>query len=73
MPSEQLNQFLKSGKTLITDTKLKGAIKPKERAKPEELGDPHKVFVRRTIQEKPKKSDIIEEFKKFIVIEEAKL
>ena len=70
MSSEQLREFLKSGKTLIGDTKLKGTLKPKDRAKPDELGDPHKVFIRRTIQEKPKKAEIIEEFKKFIKISE---
>ena len=73
MSSEQLREFMKSGKTLITDTKLKGALKPKDKAKPDELGCPHKIFVRRTIQEKPKKADIIVEFKKFIKVEEDKL
>jgi len=35
--------------------------------------DPHKVFTKRTIAEKPKKSDIIDEFKKFIKSAEEKL
>lgn len=73
--SNTLKDFQKSGKTLITDTKLRRAnpIKEKEKAKPEELGDPHKTFVRKCIQDKPKKHEIVEEFKKFIKVEEDKL
>lgn len=69
----ELKEFMKSGKVLITDTKTPRQLKPKEKAKPEELGDPHKMFVRQTIQNKPKKSELVEEFKKFIKIEEDKL
>lgn len=69
----ELKEFMKSGKVLITDTKTPRQLKPKEKAKPEELGCPHKVFVRHTIQNKPKKSELVEEFKKFIKIEEDKL
>jgi hypothetical protein len=66
----ELKEFMNSGKTLITDTKTPRQLKPKEKAKPDEIGDPHKVFVRHTIQTKPKKSEIIEEFKKFIKVAE---
>jgi len=69
----ELKEFMKSGKTLITDTKTPRQLKPKEKAKPDEIGDPHKMFVRQTIQNKPKKSELVEEFKKFIKVEEAKL
>jgi hypothetical protein len=69
----ELKEFMKSGKTLITDTKTPRQLKPKEKAKPDEIGDPHKMFVRQTIQNKPKKLEIVEEFKKFIKVEEAKL
>jgi hypothetical protein len=73
MSSEVLKEFLKSGKVIITDTKTRKVIKAKDKAKPDEIGDPHKLFVRRCIQEKPKKSELIEEFKKFIKVEEDKL
>jgi hypothetical protein len=69
----ELKEFMKSGKTLITDTKTPRQLKAKEKAKPDEIGDPHKMFVRHTIQTKPKKLEIVEEFKKFIKVEEAKL
>ena len=69
----ELKEFMKSGKVLITDTKTPRQLKPKEKAKPEEIGDPHRMFVRQTIQNKPKKSELVEEFKKFIKIEEDKL
>jgi hypothetical protein len=69
----ELKEFMKSGKTLITDTKTPRQLKPKEKAKPDEIGDPHKMFVRQTIQNKPKKLELVEEFKKFIKVEEAKL
>jgi hypothetical protein len=69
----ELREFMKSGKVLITDTKTPRQLKPKEKAKPDEVGDPHKMFVRQTIQNKPKKLELVEEFKKFIKVEEAKL
>jgi hypothetical protein len=69
----ELKEFMKSGKVLITDTKTPRQLKPKEKAKPDEVGDPHKMFVRQTIQNKPKKLELVEEFKKFIKVEEAKL
>jgi hypothetical protein len=69
----ELKEFMKSGKVLITDTKTPRQLKPKEKAKPDEIGDPHKMFVRQTIQNKPKKLELVEEFKKFIKVEEAKL
>jgi hypothetical protein len=73
MRNEQLKEFINSGRTIISDTKTPRQIKPKERAKPDEIGDPHKMFVRQTIQTKPKKLELVEEFKKFIKLEEAKL
>ena len=73
--SAYLNDFLKSGKKILEDTKSP-AIK-KEKAKPvAALGtptdsDPHKVFIKRMIQERPKKKDVVEEFEKFIKAAEA--
>ena len=67
-----LKQFMESGRKLITDSKL-----PKQKpskvapaAESEPLGDPHQVFVRRTKKELPKKMEIVEELKKFIVVAE---
>jgi hypothetical protein len=70
--SETLKDFLNSGRKLITDTKIKYIKNNSKEAKVlkekpiEAPDDPHKTFVRRTILEKPKKQDIVEEFKKFI-------
>lgn len=67
-----LKQFMESGRKLITDSKL-----PKQKpskvapaAESEPLGDPHQVFVRRTKKELPKKMEVVEELKKFIVVAE---
>jgi len=65
-------EFLSSGRALITDTKT-----PKvksESVKKAKTGfdtaplekDPHRVLIRRCVDDKIKKSDVIEEFKKFI-------
>jgi hypothetical protein len=35
--------------------------------------DPHAVFVRRVVHEKPKKPEIVEQIKRFIVVAEANL
>lgn len=74
MNSDAVKEFLNSGRVIIRDTKLK---KPKsavvEAPAPVKEGDIHQQFVRRTIEEKPKKSDIIEEFKKIIKIAETEL
>ena len=72
--SDILKDFLASGKKLISDTKIKTikVVKPTKIDAPID-SDPHKVFTKRTIAEKPKKSDIIDEFKKFIKSAEEKL
>jgi hypothetical protein len=65
-------EFVSSGRALITDTKT--AKVKSESVKKASTGfqtppadkDPHKVLVRRCIDDKIKKSDIVEEFKKFI-------
>lgn len=73
----QLKEFLNSGKKIITDTKLpkvKTSKSVKEEViEPKQEGDIHQVFVKRTIQDKPKKSEIIEDFKKFITLAEKEL
>jgi len=74
--SALLDDFLKSGKRILDDTKTPALPKKKsEKAKlaedPAASSDPHKVMIKRTIQEKPKKKDLIEEFQKFIDAAEA--
>ena len=75
--SAHLNDFLKSGKKILEDTKAP-ALPKKKGEKVKALGteqpqetDPHKVLIRRTVQEKPKKKELIEEFQKFITAAEA--
>ena len=61
-----LNHYLNSGRHLLMDTKMPRKIgaKPKKIDDPE--SDPHKIFVRRCVAEKPKKKDIVDDIKKFI-------
>jgi hypothetical protein len=69
-------EFLSSGRALITDTKT--AKVKSESVKKAKSGfdtppmdkDPHKTLIRRCIEDKIKKSDIVEEFKKFIEVAE---
>lgn len=81
MSSAVLNDLFKAGKSIIADTKTtrKEVVKVKKVEKgipplgtPGET-DPHKSFVKRTIQELPKKSVVIDGFKKFIDQAEADL
>jgi hypothetical protein len=69
-----LHDFFKSGKKLIDDTKTPAVPKAKKKGIVTEVStetDPHKILVRRTIQEKPKKIDLVEDFKRFIKTAEA--
>ena len=66
-------EFVASGRALITDTKTAKvkAVSVKAPAKaidavPVGSQDPHRVLIKRCIDDKIKKSDVIEEFKKFI-------
>jgi len=64
--------FLSSGRALITDTKT--AKVKSESVKKAKTGfqtpilekDPHRVLIRRCIDDKIKKSDVVEVFKTFI-------
>lgn len=70
--SAYLQDMIKSGKKIITDTKVpakmieKGSKKKVSSMDTPVETNPHKMLIRRTIQEKPKKSELVEEFKKFI-------
>ena len=68
-----LREFLASGKKLLDDTKTPRAVQTKKQP-PGKMdapsGDSHQTFVKRTIAELPKKSEIIEELKKFVKVAE---
>lgn len=79
---DYLKEFLASGKKLLTDTKTPKQVKvvakgtgkvtaPAAGSGPET--DPHKIFVKRAIQEKLKKTEIVKEIQKFCDAEDAKL
>jgi len=80
--SAYLTEMMKAGKSILADTKTskKESVKVKKEDKKSipPLGspgetDPHKLFVKRIIQELPKKSVVIDGFKKFIEKAEADL
>jgi len=68
-------QFLESGKKMLTDTKLPRQLQSKKApAKMDEpTGDSHQTFVKRTIAELPKRSEIIDELKKFVAVAEKEI
>ena len=76
--SDYLKQFLSKGGRILGDTKEPGVKKVIAKVAPAPLGtpapeDPHRAFIDRCIQEKPKKVDIVEDLKRFVKIEDAKL
>ena len=73
--SEVLKDFMKSGKTLIVDTKSpRKTLQPSKKASLSVMeDDPHAVFVRRVIQEKPKTKELLKDIKRFIESAEAEL
>jgi hypothetical protein len=78
--SDYLSQLLKSGKTLLKDTKLpatkeKREVVAKSSSQPTTPADsdPHKVFIKKTVSDKPKKLEVVESLKRFITAEESKL
>lgn len=74
-----LKAFLSSGKALLADTKTPRKVAPKtQKLKKEALGgppetDPYRVFIKRVIDSKPGKKDMVKEFKMFIEGAEAAL
>ena len=72
-----LNQLFKSGKVILTDTKLPASKEKREKivknAQEPVESDPHKAFIKKTITDKPKKEDIVKSFKQFIQVAESKL
>ena len=82
--SDYLRDLLATGKVLLQDTKTpravktatsskgKGVTNPAAGSMPNET-DPHKIFVRRAIKERLKKSDIKDQIQKFCDAEDEKL
>lgn len=74
-----MNVLANSGRALITDTKLPKQAKTQTiKAPPSTLpkpvdNDPHKVLIKRCIDERISKKEIVEEFKKMIERAEAEL
>jgi hypothetical protein len=71
--STAYDEMIKSGRKLLQDTKTPALKKKDTKTKSIDTpidSDPHKVMIRRTIQEKPKKKELIEDFQKFITAEE---
>ena len=79
---DYLKEFLASGKKLLTDTKTpKHKVTASSKGKPQRPAaagsiaetDPHKIFVKRAIQEKLKKEEVVKQIQKFCDEEDAKL
>ena len=58
--------FIESGKSLLLDTKIPRKKKQNAMTLEPLDADPHKALVKRVIASKPKKSELVEDFKKFI-------
>lgn len=82
--SDYLKDLIASGKKILADTKQPrkpetvqktpdGKKKPVPPMNTPTESDPHKNFIKRTIQEKPKPKALVEELKKFIESAEAEL
>jgi hypothetical protein len=74
--SQYLTDVMNAGKKILEDTKaprrmVKKGEKPKAAAQEPTDNDPHKNLIKRTIQEQPKKSTLVDEFKRFIDSAEA--
>ena len=78
--SSFVNDFLQSGRRLVVDTK-QPKIRKTERPKDPNTGKPalpvaqdaYQVFIKRCINDKPAKKEVVEDIKRFIEAAEAKL
>lgn len=79
---ENIQRLFNTGRKLLVDTKArkpvseapkKGKIPPLGTAGSVVETDPHRGFVKRCIQEKPKKADMLEDIKRLIQMDEARL
>jgi len=82
MADATFSEFLRSGKSLLTTTMqprrapVAAAKKSKSAAQPAPSNipdDPHRIFVRKCVTEKPKAKDVVEGIKRFIDAAEAEL
>ena len=81
--ADYLKSVLSTGAKILADTKTPRKNPESADSKPGRLPnpavgsplerDPHKVFVKRAIKERPKKADIVEEVQKFCDEEDSKL
>ena len=76
-----LKSMFDTGRKLLSDTKkpkpphqekLKDKVTPASMAKPTE-SDPYRMFAKRTIHERPKKPELVDEIKRLIEMEESRL
>jgi len=75
--NDAIKQLL-TKKNIITDTKLPKTQPTKKQIPLQDSlavdsSDPYQHMIKRAIRDKPKKSELLEDFKKLIGIEEAKL
>ena len=70
-----LKRMIDSGINLLSDTKMprKANQVKKATVSPEDMGNPYEVFIKRTINEKPSKEDIIKELERFIKVKEKEI
>ena len=75
--SDKLAEFFTTGRKLVSDTKQPKPAHKKKQSATQDIaafeGDPHKVFIKRTISERPKKLEIIKDIVRFIKAAEAEL
>jgi len=80
--NETLKEFFASGKKLLTDTKTPKPPNPPSKQKGKLTApaagsqiesDPHKIFIKRAIDEKMKAVDIVKQIQKFCDAEDALL
>jgi hypothetical protein len=77
-----LKALFESGRTLLADTKMPRKLPTKSQkvSKSEAMGaptpaetDPYKVFIKKCVLEKPKKKEVLDSLKRFIVAAEAEV
>jgi len=75
-----LKKIFETGRKILADTKSakppsskkgRAALATEAQEMPET--DPHKIFIKRSIREKPKAADMVKEIKKFIEVAEKHL
>lgn len=77
--SDFLQQLFSSGRKIVNDSKAPRPQHKKkdpptiEKAAADVETDPHRIFVKRMINEKPKSADVVKEIQKFISAAEAEL